>query len=110
MKSRFKIHKPINVDTLVKRIGEHFGFTLSDLKGKRRTDAHVSCRFAVYHVLRKMLKMPLFSLSSIQPRTSLQKIEVGVFIFLSSVTIGQTQTPLASNKEKKTDTNRQQAE
>ena len=68
MKSRFKIHKPINVDTLVKRIGEHFGFTLSDLKGKRRTDAHVSCRFAVYHVLRKMLKMPYAQIGAILNR------------------------------------------
>lgn len=58
MKSRFKIHKPINVDTLVKRIGEHFGFSLNELKGKRRTEAHISCRFAVYHVLRNLLKMP----------------------------------------------------
>ncbi len=68
MKSRFKIHKPINVDTLVKRIGEHFGFTLSDLKGKRRTDAHISCRFAVYHVLRKMLKMPYAQIGKILNR------------------------------------------
>lgn len=68
MKSRFKIHKPINVDTLVKRIGEHFGFTLADLKGKRRTDAHISCRFAVYHVLRKMLKMPYAQIGKILNR------------------------------------------
>jgi len=68
MRSRFKIHKPINVDTLVKRIGEHFGFTLADLKSKRRTDAHISCRFAVYHVLRKMLKMPYAQIGAILNR------------------------------------------
>ena len=68
MKSRFKIHKPVEVDTLVKRIGEHFGFTVEEIRSKKRTDAHVSCRYAVYHVLRNMLNMPYAQVGAILNR------------------------------------------